>query len=310
MEHVTDVMSAGDSHPHAFGVYSTETFWAESVAAFLAPSLREGGGAVAVVTGPHRRALDHALVEVGVDVAAVRASGAYVISDAQETLAGLMDEGRLDLDRFRTVSGSVIERSSRFPAGFRMYGEMAPLLWAGGDLVNAMRLEELWNGVLQERSFPLMCLYPMDGFEDGDRTASFIELCDLHTDVSPVEGYPTLVEPSPSRRAVALLQKQGQTASVHRERARAGRQELQTHLTLTARRASERQAEFDRTILSRDLVGQAKGILMVRSRVDAATAAEMLAEAAERSHRTVTEVARTVIDQQLHANAARPTHRR
>jgi hypothetical protein len=308
MEHVTDVMSAGEHHPHAFGVYSTETFWAESVAAFLAPSLRGGGGALAVVTGAHRRALDHALVEAGVDVAAARASGAYRTSDAEATLAGLLDEGRLDLDRFRTVSASVIEHSSRFPAGFRMYGEMAPLLWAGGDLVNALRLEGLWNVALDGCSLPLMCLYPMDGFEHGDRTASFIELCDLHTEVSPVEGYPTLVEPSPSPRAVALLQKQGQTASVHRERARAGRQELQTHLTLAARRASERQAEFDRTILSRDLVGQAKGILMVRSRVDAATAAEMLAQAADRSQRTVTEVARTVIDQQLHANAARPTN--
>jgi hypothetical protein len=307
MEHATQVMSPPEVHPHAFGVYSTETFWAESVAAFLAPPLREGGGAVAVVTAPHLRSLDRALVEVGVDVAAVRASGAYVTPDAQATLAGIMDEGRLDNDRFRALAANVIERSNRYPEGFRVYGEMAPLLWAAGDLVNALHLEELWNVALRERSLPLLCMYPVGEFEEAERTQSFVELCHLHTEVSPVEGYLTLVEPAPRPRAVALLQKQGCTARVDRERLRAGRQELQAHLTLATRRASERQADFDREILTRDLVGQAKGILMARWRVDAATAADMLVRAADRSRRTVADVARTVVDQQLHDNGARPS---
>jgi hypothetical protein len=304
VEHATPVMSPGELHPHVVGVYSTETFWADSVAAFLAPPLREGGGAVAVVTAPHRRALDRALGGVGVDVAAVRASGAYVTPDAQATLAGIMDEDRLDTDRFHALSASVIERSSRHPGGFRIYGEMAPLLWAAGDLVNALRLEELWNVALRDRCLPLMCLYSVTSFDEADHTPPLLELCDLHTEVCPVEGYHPLIEPAPRPRAVALLQKQGRTAGVDRERLRAGRRELQAHRARTSRRATARQSEFDRDILTRDLVGQAKGILMTRSRVDAATAADMLAQAADRSHRTVVEVARTVVDQQLHGNGA------
>ena len=47
-----------------------------------------------------------------------------------------------------------------------MYGEMVGILWSQGHAVAAMRLEELWNELLRELPFSLLCGYLIDGGSD------------------------------------------------------------------------------------------------------------------------------------------------
>ena len=66
-----------------------------------------------------------------------------------------------------------------------------------------------------------------------------------------------------------------------------------------ADRAVAQQEQFRHAIDSRDVIGQAKGIIMSRGRVDADAAFEMLRDASSRSHRKLHTVAQAVVDHQL-----------
>ncbi len=289
-------------HRHSVGVYTSEEFWAVSVAAFLAPTLARGGGVVAVVTAAHRPMLDRALLRAGIDVTEVRASGRYAVSDVDELLSDLLVDGVIDPERFRVTAESVLARARRHGDAFRAYGELAPTLLARGDAPNALHMERLWNGILDQHAFPLLCLYSADHFDGLDRTAAFLDLCEQHTEVAPVEHYLPLLAPDPQRRAPALLEKQLRTSNAARERHEAQDDALRTEVTLVTERMHTRQRRFDQAIADRDLVGQAKGILMARWRVDADAADQMLGDAATRSRRSLPEVARSVVDREL-ANA-------
>ena len=293
-------------HRHPVGVYTSDEFWAVSVAAFLAPTLAQGGGVVAVVTAAHRPLLDQALLRAGIDVTEVRASGHYAVSDVDELLSDLLVDGAIDPARFEVTAEFVLARARRHGDAFRVYGEMAPTLLTRGDAPNALHLERLWNGILDQRAFPLLCLYPADQFDGLDRTAAFLDLCEQHTEVAPVEHYLPLLVSDPQLRAPALLEKQLRTSNAARERQEAEDDALRTQVTLLTERMRTRQRRFDQAITDRDLVGQAKGILMARWRVDADAADQMLRDASTRSGRSLPGVARSVVDQEL--NNARARH--
>lgn len=290
---------------HHVGVYSSEAFWAASVAAFLSPALLAGGGVVAVVTAEHRAALDKELLQAGIEVTQVRASGHYVTYDADEVVSGLLVDGRIDAERFQATANRVLDGARRHGA-FRVYREMAPRLWHRGDVPNALRLGGLWKSALAGHPFPVLCLYEVDSF-GLDATEAFLELCDQHAELAPVERYLPLVAPDPPRRGPALLEKQLRSSNTARQRREAESNELLTHVALVNHRMRERQTSFDEAITDRDLIGQATGILMVRWRVDPDAAARMLHAAATRSHRSLPDVARSVVDRQLrHGLARRP----
>ena len=61
----------------------------------------------------------------------------------------------------------------------------------------------------------------------------------------------------------------------------------------------KREGQLKEALLRRDLIGQAKGILMAQSRVDADTAFTMLARASQRSNRKVRDVAADIVERHL-----------
>jgi hypothetical protein len=78
-----------------------------------------------------------------------------------------------------------VKRSGRFKT-VRAYGEMVNLLWTH-NLPAALRLEELWNEVIQELSLSLFCAYHLDGEGKAQRTFP-PDLRAVHTSVIPVEA--------------------------------------------------------------------------------------------------------------------------
>ena len=70
--------------------------------------------------------------------------------------------------RFKNVTGSIIGQASQH-GPVRVFGEMVAVLWAEGRTRAAIRLEQLWNNLIAEQSFSLMCAYPKSQFsEDND----------------------------------------------------------------------------------------------------------------------------------------------
>lgn len=201
----TDVVSP---HSHVVEFYETETFLADSVCAFLAPSLRHRTAVIVLATAPHLRAFAAALVAGGIDLDEAVAEGRYLAFDAAVVLTQFMSDSGPDPALFRHAIGAVLDAAAAGGQPVRMYGETVALLWADGDVAGALALENLWNDLAKLRAFELLCAYPMRGFDREDSADAFDGICRQHSQVIPSEGYSLLSDPSARSRAVARLQQQ------------------------------------------------------------------------------------------------------
>src|SRR5205085_7219400 len=91
------------SQAHFVMFYDAESFLIESVADFLAPTLRAGDRAIVIATPEHSRAIEAQLATVGFDVADPRNEGRYVVKDAARMLSRIMTGDAPDPARFRQV---------------------------------------------------------------------------------------------------------------------------------------------------------------------------------------------------------------
>lgn len=167
---------------HAVMVYDHDAELLGALSEFVQAGLAAGDVCVVVVTPTHRNSLERALADAGWDVAAARASGQYVAIDAAETLARLMVEGAPDRDAFRRVVTPLVAGPG--PArGVRIYGEMVALLWAEGDVLGALALEELWHELIAIHAFALLCGYPAEAFAGEEGPELLRQVCGAHETV-------------------------------------------------------------------------------------------------------------------------------
>lgn len=185
---------------HFVQFYEKESFLSGVVADFLGEGISGGQQAVVIATPPHRRAFADELAARGVQAD----DGRLILLDAEETLALFMDGGQPDERRFKAVVGGVLEPRAR------AYGEMVDVLSRAGNVDAAIRLEELWNDVVDERKISLLCAYPIDTFAKHSDREAFERICDRHSGVRPAESAASPAE-------VALLQQRA--AALNDERA-------------------------------------------------------------------------------------------
>jgi anti-sigma regulatory factor (Ser/Thr protein kinase) len=143
-----------------------------------------------VATDEHRAALDGALRREGVDAEEQRAAGLLLTVDARATLDTILHDGVPDAARFVETASLLIEHADHDGTPLRIFGEMVALLWELGDVAGALELEELWNDLLEERTFTLLCAYPTSALGDA-RLGDVSEVCALHSSVRPPSGYAT-----------------------------------------------------------------------------------------------------------------------
>jgi len=162
--------SPAEGPRHLVQFYETDAFLAPAVADFLAQGLRSGEGVVAIATVPHREALVEELRARRVDVERALRTGRLALLDAEETLQELLVDGMPDPSRFEEmVGGEVRAAAGEQRRGVRAFGEMVDLLWRGGRQAAALRLEELWNGLLaRAEGLSLLCAYRMTSFSGAD----------------------------------------------------------------------------------------------------------------------------------------------
>lgn len=145
---------------HKAVVYRANAFLTASMLAHLMPALTGQGSAIVVARPDRVAALAEAVKRSGFDFEKTRSRGAIRIHDASATLALLLDdEGELSVDRARKSLGDLFDGLDAGDHPVRIYGEMVSLLWERGDVDTALRLEELWNVLLEERGGELLCGY-------------------------------------------------------------------------------------------------------------------------------------------------------
>jgi hypothetical protein len=163
---------------HLVRFYSGPQRLAESLSSIFADSLMKGETVVVVAAPDHRDALDSALSDAGVNLAAEYRAGRYLPVDAEQTLARFMTPMGPDPDLFRSAVGSTIEKARRRTGSVSAYGEMVGVLAERGDLTAALELETLWNEVLQLHPFRLLCGYPREIV--GNVSPAFDSICAAH----------------------------------------------------------------------------------------------------------------------------------
>lgn len=161
---------------------------AQNVGRFLAEGLRRADGLLVIANAKHRGTLArHLKQERGYSKAVLE--GRLVYLDAEPTLARFMIKGSPDPDLFEEIVGEALrgvqERGVR--TGVRAYGEMVGLLWSAGKHSAAIRLEELWNQLLQSHQVTLFCAYPIDVFSPEFRIANLDALLCIHTHLLPLD---------------------------------------------------------------------------------------------------------------------------
>ena len=151
---------------HAVQFYQDDESLVTVVVKFLAEGLKQSQPGVVVATLEHRRAIEDALLEKGLDVARMKRFGDLVLLDARETLDTILADDMPHPELFNHVFGSALGELSRMHPNrpIRAYGEMVDVLWKDGMSTAAIRLEMLWNGMAKSHDFKLLCGYSMGNF--------------------------------------------------------------------------------------------------------------------------------------------------
>jgi hypothetical protein len=160
-----------------------------NVSRYLSEGLRRGDGLLVIATAEHRGSMVRQLTGERTYTKAVL-EGRLVFLDAEATLNRFMVDGEPDQARFERIIGEVLAgvRTRAVHSGIRAYGEMVGVLWKAGQFSAAVRLEELWNELLQASDVSLFCAYPIDVFSPEFQAASLDALLCAHTHVVPTDS--------------------------------------------------------------------------------------------------------------------------
>ena len=150
---------------HACQVYGDSADLIDSLTAYVGGALWTGEASVVIATRENLDRLEHNLRQSGLDLAHFRGDDRYITISADDGLARFMVDNWPDEARFREVIGALLERARRGGRPVRAYGEMVGVLWARGDYQAAIRLEHLWNRMVEGHGFRLLCGYSRAEFE-------------------------------------------------------------------------------------------------------------------------------------------------
>jgi hypothetical protein len=154
------------------------------VSEYLLPAIQDGDGAIVVATPDHRRSFERHLADVGVDVAAARAHGAYLALDASETMRGFMAADWPDPAGFWQAISPMLRQAAKAGRPVRVFGEMVALLWDAGLIDAAIEVEAMWNEMGAQYPFSLLCAYPAQPAACAHQLDALTEVCRAHTQVT------------------------------------------------------------------------------------------------------------------------------
>lgn len=137
-----------------------EAVLAESLTKFTTHGLSQGEAVLLVLIPSHRELLVQQLNADGLDVAGLQHGGRLVLRDAAELVTGFMLGGMPDATLFRMSIDELVAtlRVTGRNRKVRVFSEMVDLLWRS-DPAAAIRLEQLWNDVIERSQLSAFCAY-------------------------------------------------------------------------------------------------------------------------------------------------------
>ncbi len=148
---------------HDVCLYRTDDRLVACIADAFTIAAGRGDKLLLVATEAHRQTVEWELELRGVPVE----PPLLTCFDAAEMLDRILVDGRIDGDRFEQMVARLVRR--RMDMGpIYIYGEMVDLLWQSGRLIEALRLEKLWNALDAQLGFSLLCGYRVSGAATSD----------------------------------------------------------------------------------------------------------------------------------------------
>lgn len=180
-------MSPSSTHSsviHSVHFYDQDEALIQRLSNIISSAIDTGNASVVVATEAHRTQLLAALQSRNGDLRDVQEDGRLSLFDARETLTKFMVNGMLNEQRFSATLNQLLEKarsaSWNTQCGLTVFGEMVAVLWQDGNTDGALRLEELWNDLLNRHAFHLHCAYPRALFDDRSQIRA---VCEQHSHV-------------------------------------------------------------------------------------------------------------------------------
>ena len=171
--------------------YATDEHLVNAVTGFVDSALEAGDSIVAVVSARHREALEGEFARRGVDIAALAGSGRYTTLDSSVALESILADGIPDGGLFAAAMEPFVQRglaaATTSNPHVTVFGEIAPLLGARGDVDAMLALEQIASEYTATRPVSILCCYSTGRFEDAAMHAG---ICGHHS---------TVVSASPTR---------------------------------------------------------------------------------------------------------------
>jgi PAS domain S-box-containing protein len=169
---------------HSIGVFDNVAVRARAIAAFVAKAVRQDHPAVVVVDDLHRNDVAEQMLLQGVDVASAVAENRLTMLDAAELLPQVMRDGMPDALIFDECISRYLSHVEA-PRRLHIYTEMSDRLAAQGELAATLRLEELWNNLVQRRGVVVMCGYASEYLASDQHREAFSVICGMHGQTLP-----------------------------------------------------------------------------------------------------------------------------
>jgi hypothetical protein len=155
-------------HPrgHVVQLYEADGPLTENVDLYIREGMSQGEGILVVATPEHADLFCRHLNQLTADLPELLRRKQLINWDAQWTLTQIMFRGQPDWRSFEAVmrAGMSLVRPAKNRDGVRVYNEMVSILWKAQRFTSAIRLEQLWNRLLEQVSFSLYCAYEIDIF--------------------------------------------------------------------------------------------------------------------------------------------------
>ncbi|HEY3196998.1 MAG TPA: MEDS domain-containing protein [Nitrospirales bacterium] len=166
---------------HFVRFYEDDDALVKEIVYFIGTGLAEGDSGLVVATKAHLQSIEERLTASGCDLVVAREQRQYVSLDAADTLSKFMINGSPDEQRFVSEMGSLLAGLERRHSKVRAFGEMVSLLWAEEQYEAALRLEQLWNDLIDHRACSLFCAYRMSDFNTDTAKLRFKDVCAQHS---------------------------------------------------------------------------------------------------------------------------------
>jgi hypothetical protein len=179
--------NSGSPSVHSVHFYDHDDALILRLQSIITSALDSGNSILIVATEEHRRQLNSVLREWGGDLSGLVEDGRLNMHDAHEVLTRFMVQGLPDRQRFLqsvgTLVWSVQEAAWNAHRGVTVFGEMVALLWDEGNTHGALKLESLWNDLLQHRAFHLHCAYSREILQRNPDAMLIKAICEEHSHV-------------------------------------------------------------------------------------------------------------------------------